>query len=128
MIPSYSRDTEPCVAVHEVLALAGDKWSVLTVIALRSDVLRFNELKRAVVGVSQRMLTLTLRRLERDGLVRRTVYPTVPPKVEYDLTPLGKSLLQSVLALAAWAEEHRQEITDARRAYDLADAVASPKS
>ena len=92
--------SENCQAVSAVLSRVGDKWSVLVVSILGRGSMRFNELKRAVDGVSQRMLTLTLRTLERDGLVMRTVYPTVPPRVEYELTALGRSLLQPVSALA----------------------------
>lgn len=118
MSPGYRRDTEPCVAIHEVLNLVGDKWSVLTVVALQDGSRRFNELRRHVHGVSQRMLTLTLRRLERDGLVSRTVYPTNPPRVDYALTPLGRNLLEPILALTVWAEQHRFEIQEARMEYD----------
>lgn len=114
MSPGYKRDTEECLAVHEVLGLVGDKWSVLVVVQLREGPLRFNTLRRAVSGVSQRMLTLTLKRLERDGLVTRTVYPEIPPRVEYALSELGRSLLHPVLSLADWAERHREEIQQAR--------------
>jgi DNA-binding HxlR family transcriptional regulator len=109
---------EQCPAAREVLSRVGDKWSVL-VIALLSDApMRFSELRRSVEGVSQRMLTLTLRGLERDGLVRRTVYPTVPPRVDYELTRLGRSLRQPIRALAKWAEKHRTAVQDARAKYD----------
>ena len=91
--------TEDCRAVSAVLARIGDKWSVLTVSRLGGGPLRFNELKRDIGGISQRMLTLTLRGLERDGLVTRTVFPTVPPRVDYELTALGRSLLVPVSAL-----------------------------
>lgn len=117
MLPGHNRDTPNCIAVHEILSLIGDKWSVLTIIQLREKEVRFNELRRRVAGISQRMLTKTLRRLEQDGMVHRTVYPTVPVKVEYGLTPLGESLLVPVLALAQWAEEHRQDVSQARLEY-----------
>jgi DNA-binding HxlR family transcriptional regulator len=109
---------ERCIAVREVLNRVGDKWSVLIVRMLGDGPLRFSELKRSVEAISQRMLTLTLRGLERDGLVRRTVHPTVPPQVEYALTELGQTLLEPVNALAAWADDHRTEITQARGRFD----------
>lgn len=107
-----------CLAVREVLNRVGDKWSVLIVGLLQQGPLRFSELKRAIEGISQRMLTLTLRGLERDGLVTRTVFPSIPPRVDYALTPLGETLLEPVLALAAWAGEHREDIQAARDRFD----------
>jgi len=107
-----------CLAVREVLNRVGDKWSVLIVALLQQGPQRFSELKRAIEGISQRMLTLTLRGLERDGLVTRTVFPSVPPRVDYALTPLGETLLEPVLALAAWAGEHREDIQAARDRFD----------
>ena len=107
-----------CLAVREVLNRVGDKWSVLIVAMLQQGPRRFSELKRAIEGISQRMLTLTLRGLERDGLVTRTVFPSVPPRVDYALTPLGETLLEPVLALAAWAGEHREDIQAARDRFD----------
>jgi DNA-binding HxlR family transcriptional regulator len=101
-----------------VLARVGDKWSVLIVRALGPGSRRFNDLKRDIGGISQRMLSLTLRGLERDGLVTRTVFPTVPPRVEYALTPLGRSLWDPVEALGAWAQRHHPEIAAAQRRYD----------
>src|SRR6478609_10755841 len=98
---------EDCRAVSEVLARVGDKWTVLVVATLGDGPKRFNELRRALGSISQRMLTLTLRGLERDGLVTRTVFPTNPPRVDYELTDLGRSLLEPVSALGAWAREHR---------------------
>jgi len=108
-----------CQAVSEVLSRVGDKWSVLIVMALGGGPRRFNEIKRAVGGVSQRMLTLTLRGLERDGLVTRTMFPTIPPRVDYELTPLGHSLWQPVEALGMWAHQNRPAIDQARRVFDL---------
>lgn len=107
-----------CPAAREVLNLVGDKWSVLIVALLRNGPKRFSEIKRTVEGISQRMLTLTLRGLERDGLVTRTVFPTIPPRVDYELTRLGKTLLEPVLALAAWADKHRFEIQQARDRFE----------
>jgi DNA-binding HxlR family transcriptional regulator len=97
----------------------GDKWTVLAVMLLRAGPRRFNEIKRMIGGISQRMLTLTLRGLERDGMVTRTVYPTIPPRVDYDLTPLGHSLSKPVLALGMWAFAHIDEIDAARATFDL---------
>lgn len=107
-----------CVAAREVLNRVGDKWSVFVVGLLGDGPQRFSEIKRAVDGISQRMLTLTLRGLERDGLVTRTVHPTVPPRVDYALTELGHTLLTPVRALAAWAQAHRGEIQAARTRFD----------
>jgi DNA-binding HxlR family transcriptional regulator len=104
--------------VREVLARVGDKWSILLVGLLADGPKRFGELKRAIDGISQRMLTLTLRGLERDGLVTRTVFPSVPPRVDYELTPLGRTLLDSVIGLAAWASYNRVEIHQARESFD----------
>ncbi|KKD03193.1 winged helix-turn-helix transcriptional regulator [Streptomyces sp. WM6386] len=108
--------------VRDVLDRLGDKWSVYVVVELASGIRRFKELQRAVPGnISQRMLTLTVRRLERDGLVKRTVYPTVPPQVEYELTDLGHSLTHLVKALADWSIAHRPAIAAAREAWDAVD-------
>src|ERR1043165_7267589 len=96
---------EHCVAVREVLNRVGDKWSVLVITLLGARPQRFNELRRSIEGISQRMLTLTVRGLERDGLVTRTLFPTIPPRVEYALTPLGRTLLKPVRALAKGAEQ-----------------------
>lgn len=104
--------------MREILSRVGDKWSILVVMLLSERPWRFNELKRSIEGMSQRMLTLTLRNLERDGLVTRTVYPTVPPSVEYALTPLGVSLCGPVSGLGRWAQEHNGQIDAARRRYD----------
>lgn len=112
--PSHER----CTAVRDVLSLVGDKWSVLIVAMLGEGPLRFSELRRSIEGISQRMLTLTLRGLERDGLVTRTVYATIPPRVEYALTPLGGTLQTPVKALSDWALEHFAEIRRARERFD----------
>jgi DNA-binding HxlR family transcriptional regulator len=98
----------------------GDKWSLLVVELLGHGTLRFSELKRHIDGISQRMLTLTLRHLERDGLITRTVHPMVPPRVDYELTPLGRSLLDAVAPLVEWARNHRDGIVAARIGYDAA--------
>ena len=110
--------TDNCKAVSEILGRVGDKWSVLVVMTLRDGSRRFSELHRAIPGVSQRMLTLTLRGLERDGMVSRKVTPTIPPRVDYELTPLGKSLQRPVIALGQWAIDNLPSIHAARAAFD----------
>jgi DNA-binding HxlR family transcriptional regulator len=112
------RASEDCRAVSSVLARVGDKWSVLTIVLLGDGPKRFNEIKRMVGGISQRMLTLTLRGLERDGLVKRTLFPTIPPRVDYELTRLGRSLWEAVKPLGQWAQGHINHITTARAAFD----------
>jgi DNA-binding HxlR family transcriptional regulator len=118
MSPRHSGDSPQCMAVREVLKLVGDKWSLLLVFQLSEGPKRFSELRRSVEGISQRMLTLTLRGLERAGLVTRTVYPTVPPRVDYALTPLGRTLREPVSALAAWAGRSREKMQLAREQFD----------
>ena len=127
MKPDKRYPSENCQAVSEVLQRVGDKWTVLVVKILGSGPMRFNELKRTIDGISQRMLTLTLRALERDGLVTRTVYPSVPPRVEYELTALGRSLIAPVSALAMWAIDHRGAIHGARTRFDARDAGKGSK-
>nr|WP_123740025.1 helix-turn-helix domain-containing protein [Salana multivorans] len=107
-------------AVRDVLDRIGDKWSLLVIGTLAGGRLRFTELQRHIPGVSQRMLTLTLRHLERDGLVSRTVHAEVPPRVEYDLTPTGRTLIAPSVALASWAIESYPAIEASRAAYDAA--------
>jgi DNA-binding HxlR family transcriptional regulator len=118
MSPSTLDVPEDCRAVSEVLDRVGDKWSVLVVVTLGDGPKRFNELRRSIASISQRMLTLTLRGLERDGLISRTVFPTVPPRVDYELTELCRSLLQPVRALGGWARENRSRILQARLRFD----------
>jgi DNA-binding HxlR family transcriptional regulator len=127
MKPGKRHLSENCQAVSEVLSRVGDKWTVLVVKILGGGPMRFNELKRTIDGISQRMLTLTLRALERDGLVTRTVFPSVPPRVEYELTALGRSLLMPVSALATWAIDHRGAIDGARRKFDERDVAKAQK-
>ena len=107
-----------CAGVHDILARVGDKWSVMIVVLLGEGPRRFNELRRTVDGISQRMLTLTLRGLERDGLVTRTVTPTIPPRVDYALTELGHSLWPPMRALGEWARANRATVDAARARYD----------
>src|SRR6218665_2308691 len=115
-----------CSAMSDVLSRIGDKWSVMVVGMLsRNGTLRFNELKRLINGVSQRMLTLTLRNLERDGLVSRTIYPEVPPRVEYSLTSLGKTLTGPINSLWDWSAEHHASIIDARSIYDARETAVA---
>lgn len=115
----------PC-PVNEVLEHIAGKWSIGIVIAASDGPIRFTELERRVVGISRRMLTLNLRKLERDGLLRRTVYPTVPPKVEYELTPIAKELVTHFGELTAWAQRHRSAITRARNNYDTRSRPSPP--
>src|SRR2546430_3548634 len=118
VFPSNLHVPEDCRAVSEVLDRIGDKWSVLVVATLGEGPKRFNELRRAIASISQRMLTLTLRGLERDGLVTRTVFATIPPRVDYELTELGHSLLTPVGALGSWARKNRAKIQQARLRFD----------
>jgi DNA-binding HxlR family transcriptional regulator len=118
MIPGNLHVPEDCRAVSEVLSRVGDKWTILVVVELGQGPRRFNEIRRALGSISQRMLTLTLRGLERDGLVTRTVFPTIPPKVEYELTRLGRSLLEPVSGIGLWARQNRAAIAQARQRFD----------
>ena len=118
MSPSHIHVPTNCRTVTEILSRVGDKWSVQVVVQMGEGPKRFNELRRAVTGISQRMLTLTLRGLGRDGLVTRTVFPTIPPRVDYQLTELGCSLLKTVRALGDWAIQNRDEILAARQRFD----------
>jgi DNA-binding HxlR family transcriptional regulator len=104
--------------VREILERVGGKWSLFVISSLGDGPQRFTALKRAVDGISQRMLTVTLRSLERDGIVSRTMYPVMPPRVDYELTPLGRTLLDAVGALMTWADAHLDEVDAARVAYD----------
>ena len=117
-IPGTLHVPEDCRAVSEVLSRVGDKWTILVVGELGQGPKRFNEIRRALGSISQRMLTLTLRGLERDGLVTRTVFPTVPPRVDYELTKLGRSLLEPVSGIGLWARQNRERIQEARRRFD----------
>ncbi len=124
LIPEHSQVTaldvhsEDCRGVSSILARVGDKWSVLIIVLLGDGPKRFNEIKRLVGGISQRMLTLTLRGLERDGLVTRTLYPSIPPRVDYELTSLGRSLWTAVEPLGNWARDHIADIHQARMKFD----------
>ena len=120
VIPGNLHVPEDCRAVSEVLARVGDKWTVLVVSTLGEGPKRFNELRRALGSISQRMLTLTLRGLERDGLVTRTATPTVPVTVSYELTDLGLSLHQMMRGIKSWAETHMDDVLANREAHDTA--------
>ncbi len=118
MKPRHMHLPADCRAISDILARIGDKWSVLVVTRLGDKPMRFNELRRSIGGISQRMLTLTLRGLERDGLVTRTVFPTIPPRVDYALTSLGRDLLDPVSALGDWATRNQTKIARARDKFD----------
>ncbi|GAA3900398.1 hypothetical protein GCM10022244_08240 [Streptomyces gulbargensis] len=119
----FQWDTREDCEVRQILDRIADKWSLLVIALLDRRVLRFTELRREIDGVSQRMLTVTLRQLERDGLVKRTVHPVVPPRVEYELTPLGATLHTTIRSLVTWTERHQGEIAAARAAYDAREAA-----
>ena len=118
MKPKHPVHTEECRPVSEILARIGDKWSVLVVNLLGNGPLRFSALRKMIDGISQKMLTTTLRNLERDGFITRTVYPTIPPRVDYELTALGRELQVPVRALGLWARENIGRIPDARQKFD----------
>src|ERR1700704_5023691 len=120
-IPGNLHVPEDCRAASEVLARVGDKWTVLVVSTLGDGPKRFSELRRALGSISQRMLTLTLRALERDGLGTRTVFPTIPPRVDWDLTGLGLLFLEPVSGLALWTRQNRSAIEDARGRFDTSE-------
>jgi DNA-binding HxlR family transcriptional regulator len=112
-------DTRNDCEVRQILDRIADKWSLLVIALLDGRRMRFTQLRASIDGISQRMLTRTLRHLERDGLVGRTVYATVPPRVDYELTPLGATLHDTIRALVTWTERHQNEIATARAAYDV---------
>lgn len=119
---------DPTCRVRYILNRVGDKWSLNIIYELAQGPRRFTQLKQAIGGISQRMLTVTLRGLERDGLISRTVYPVVPPRVDYELTPLGTTLLDTVMQLMHWTIDHVDDIDRARKEYDArADALPSAK-
>ena len=118
VLPPQPHLDSDCRRFASILARVGDKWSVFVIMTLGDGPKRFNEIKRIIAGISQRMLTLTLRGLERDGLVTRTVFPTIPPRVDYELTDLGRGLSEPVVALGKWAMDHQTEIESARTRFD----------
>ncbi|HEX3620682.1 MAG TPA: helix-turn-helix domain-containing protein [Acidimicrobiales bacterium] len=117
--------TEVSCEVRQILDRIGDKWSLLVMALLARGTLRFTELRRQIDGISQRMLTLTLRQLERDGLVERTVHAVVPPRVDYNLSALGRTLLDPINGLVQWTIDHHGEVAAARQAYDDRPAPAA---
>lgn len=123
--PRHRNVTDECQSISEILSRVGDKWSVLVVSLLGSGPMRFSELRRSVDGISQKMLTTTLRNLERDGFCTRTVFATVPPRVEYELTALGRDLLVPVKALGDWAVANRERIDAARRRFDARNGAGT---
>ena len=125
VLPAQPHLDSDCRGVASILARVGDKWSVFVIMLLGDGPRRFNEIM--VGGISQRMLTLTLRGLERDGLVTRTVFPTIPPRVDYELTDLGRGLWQPVEALGKWASYHQTEIEDARARFDRRNNAGSDR-
>ncbi|MFC3643695.1 winged helix-turn-helix transcriptional regulator [Aquibium oceanicum] len=118
MKPRHMHLTNDCRAVSDVLQRVGDKWTVLVVSKLGGGPLRFNELRNTIGGISQKMLTTTLRGLERDGFVTRTVFPTIPPRVDYELTDLGRELLVPVQALGDWALKNIDRVNASRERFD----------
>ncbi|WP_040690526.1 winged helix-turn-helix transcriptional regulator [Nocardia vinacea] len=116
-IPDGPCGDDDC-GIRDVLDRLGDRWTVLVIVELSKGVRRFRELERAIPGISQRMLTLTTKRLCRDGMVERIAYPTIPPQVEYRLTDTGQSLAEAIGALADWSRDHKDRIADARRRWD----------
>jgi DNA-binding HxlR family transcriptional regulator len=125
--PRHPKLTDECQSVSEVLARVGDKWTVLVVGLLGGGPMRFSELRRAIDGISQKMLTTTLRTLERDGLCTRKVFPSVPPRVDYELTELGRDLLVPVKALGDWAVANRERVDSARRRFDAQNTATGEK-
>jgi DNA-binding HxlR family transcriptional regulator len=123
---AHQWDTRLDCEVRQILDRIADKWSLLTIALLEDRTMRFTELQRAIDGISQRMLTVTLRQLERDGMVTRVVHPVVPPRVDYTLTPLGASLHETVKGLVVWTERHQADIAGARDRYDADVAVGVP--
>jgi DNA-binding HxlR family transcriptional regulator len=114
--------------VRDVLDKVGDKWTTLILIALAGGPMRFGALTRAIPDISKRMLTQSLRMLERDGMIGRQVFPTKPPSVEYRLTPLGASMLEPLVQLVTWAERHHDDIRAARERFDAADPVGATRA
>lgn len=122
MKPGHHEHTD-CAAIKRTLQLVGDKWTTLVVSRLGAGTMRFNELRRELYPISQKMLTSTLRNLEENGFVTRTVYPTIPPRVDYALTDLGRDLLGPIQALVRWAVDNREQMEQAKAAHALRQAA-----
>ncbi len=120
-VPKDALPPAECRGLADVLGVVGDKWTILIVGALAKGRLRYNEIQRRVSGISQRMLTLTLKRLEMDGLITRTLFPSVPPRVEYELTDLGHTLRAALVPLARWAAQHKQTVATNRAQAGLSE-------
>ena len=121
-VPTGTLGPADCRGLADVLASVGDKWTIMVVGALSKGPLRYNEIERRVTGISQRMLTLTLKRLEADGIVTRTLFPSVPPRVDYELTELGMTLRGALLPLHLWAAENKMVIANNRRKHEASEA------
>jgi DNA-binding HxlR family transcriptional regulator len=127
-VPAAYPTPDGCIAIAETLARIGDKWTVLVIASLSSgEPKRYSELRRKLEGISQRMLTLTLKGLEQDGLVTRTMYPTIPPRVDYELTPLGRKLVLPLQALYEWAVQHRPQMLAAREKFQSKQRKAAQR-
>lgn len=124
--PQVTHRSDACLAVSDVLSRVGDKWTVLVIVTLRDRALRFSEIQRGIGNISKKMLTSTLRALERDGLIARAVTPTRPPRVDYTLTDLGRELLGPVMALGDWAQANAGRISAARSRFD-AEETGGPQ-
>ncbi len=124
----FKMDHATCARIQDVLSRVGDKWSMLVLMSMTGGSQRFSELRRSIDGISQRMLTRTLRNLERDGYVKRTVIPTVPVRVDYELTKMGKSAAKPVSALGQWAMGHLDQIDGARDQFDKINVRRSSRS
>jgi DNA-binding HxlR family transcriptional regulator len=123
--PGTSQDPDDCASLRQILARLGEKWTVIVLTMAGGQRMRFKEIHRTVAGISERMLAVTLRNLERDGLMLRTSYPSVPARVEYEISALGRSLLEAVDSVAQWVEHNRLSIEAARRQYDLDELAAA---
>jgi DNA-binding HxlR family transcriptional regulator len=122
----FQWDAREDCGVRQILCRIADKWSLLVISLLEEHTMRFGQLRREIDGISQRMLTVTLRNLERDGLIYRKVFPEIPPRVEYRLSPLGCTLIDTIQSLVRWADEHQEQIAHAREAFDAGDLLATP--
>lgn len=117
-VPGDPAYTEACRLLTDTLARVGDKWTIQVVATLAMGPRRYSAIQKVIPGISQRMLTLTLRGLERDGLISRTMHATIPPRVDYELTDLGRTLISPLYALYKWATEHREAMAEARQKFD----------
>jgi DNA-binding HxlR family transcriptional regulator len=127
MTKTNEHHSEDCRPVAHILSRVGDKWTILLLRALGDKPMRFKELHRALPGISQRMLTVTVRNLERDGLIIRTVYPTIPPRVDYELSRLGHSLKDALQPIGQWVTDNRVAIEQAQINFDLSSKVAGSR-